>query len=63
MATIDLNVKAVVGLGENDSISKDKFKSYLEKFDKEDLINYLLSDVYGDSKDNDMDDELDAEDY
>ena len=61
MVTIDLDISAVVGLGENGKISKEDFEKYLSKYEKDEIINYLVKDIYGDSED--INDDLDDEDY
>ena len=46
MVTFDLDVKAMIGLAENGNISESNFKANLEKFDKKDIIAYIMSDIY-----------------
>ena len=43
MVQVDLNLKDIVGLAELNSIDEKTLRSYLEKFTKEDFINYIIS--------------------
>jgi len=65
MVSFDLDVKAVIGLAENGSISEKDLKVHLEKFEKEDLITFIVGDVFNteNSEEDDKEEELDAEDY
>jgi hypothetical protein len=63
MVKVDLDIKGVLGLLEIGSLSKDKVAKMLDEFNKDQLIDYLVSNFVESSADSDMElsnpDELD----
>lgn len=51
MVTVELDLKGIISLYESGGIGKDKFKDYLSKFTKDDLIEYLAGQEESESED------------
>lgn len=46
MVSVDLDIKKIITLAENNSIDKKQLKEFLDQFDKDEIIEYLCSSVY-----------------
>ena len=42
MTTVDLDIKAIIGLAQINSIDALQLKNYLKNFSKEEMIDYLV---------------------
>lgn len=59
MVKVDIGIKEIIGLVDGGFLEEDKFKKYLESFEKKDFIEYFISE-YGKTSNSGEDDEDDT---
>ena len=45
MVTVDINIKGVISLFEDEAIKKDRAKELLSEFSKDELIAHIIDDI------------------
>jgi len=50
MVTFDLKIIELIGLASMGNITKEKLKEYLDKFSKEEIIDYIVSEAVEDEE-------------